>query len=319
MDCLIIPDVHLSDRAPSSRRDSWADDVLLKLEWCVEYANGLNLPIVQSGDMFHLKVPWRTSYGLVQRTHDVLKRAKHGVYVVPGNHDQSNNRLESLDSQPLGALGRMGGVRLLMGADPDLPGIFGIPYLREFDGGDWPEALAPWLSLIEAHPSELVVTHAPIFPPGQEPGVYASLDTFEWSRLLGEAGVGATAYGHIHENHGQYMVEGHTFCNHGALSRGSLHEETVNRWPTITTWLGGEFAPVALPTSVVRQPKDVFLFAEAEARASARSLTEEFTAALGAVQLQNLTTEEVVAHIRSENPSAAVLRMIEECLETAGA
>lgn len=77
------------------------------------------------------------------------------------------------------------------------------------------------------------------------------------------------------------------------------------------------FQRVELPAEVVKPPEDVFLFAEAQAKAQARDLTAEFTAALGAVQLANLTAEEVVAYIRDEDPGPAVLWMVTECLEVA--
>lgn len=234
MDVLLVGDVHLSDRSPSSRRDSYTDEILAKLSWCVEYANDLGLPIVQAGDLLHIKTPWRTSYGLIQRTHDVLKHVDHGVWIVPGNHDLSNDRLESLDSQPLGALCRMGNVHLLMGRVPELPGIIGIPYLREFDGGDWKAALNPWLEQITD--SELLVTHAPIFPPSEAPGVFASLDAAELAPLLRSRGIRSVYYGHIHNSHDSYEVGGVWFCNQGALSRGSLHEETVTRRPAVTIY-----------------------------------------------------------------------------------
>lgn len=338
-DALIVGDVHLSDRAPSSRKDTYADEILAKLRWCSIYANHPGpgqgpVPMVISGDVFHIKTPWRTSYGLVQRVHDVLETVEMGVYIVPGNHDVSHDRLESLASQPLGALCRMGNVALLAdelitpGVDPVLPKIKGIPWHREFDGGDWESVVRGYLESWreDGDVPQLVVTHAPLFPPGQEPGVYNSIPADVWAGVMGEAGVAATYYGHIHEQHGWFEVPAptptdqgvtHLFCNNGALSRGSLHEESVKRWPTVTYWSAEHtaFHPVPLGEEVVKPPEEVFLFEQAAEQRTKESMTQAFEEALGEVKLANLTTEEVLAYVRKEDVPPKVLTVIESVLE----
>lgn len=247
-DAIIVGDVHLSDRAPTSRKDTYAEEILAKVAWAALYANHPGpgrgpLPLVFAGDVFHLKVPWRTSYRLVQRLHSILEAVQRGVWIVPGNHDLSNGRMESIDAQPLGALCRMGNVHLLDNYDADLPQINGIPWSEQFDGGNWrgvlETAIAQWQD--DGRVPDLVVTHAPLFPPGKEPGVYASIPAVEWADVLDGAGISATYYGHVHTCHGAYQVNGHWFCNQGALSRGSIHEEDVARWPAITDYNSGFF------------------------------------------------------------------------------
>jgi DNA repair exonuclease SbcCD nuclease subunit len=46
--------------------------------------------------VFHIKTPTRNSHALVQRTGEVLTSAGLPVLIVPGNHDLSNDRLDSL-------------------------------------------------------------------------------------------------------------------------------------------------------------------------------------------------------------------------------
>lgn len=323
MRVLLCGDVHLSDRAPSSRLDSYCDELLAKLAWIGGYANEQDLPLVIAGDLFHIKAPSRTSHALVVRTHEVLSKTTRGVWIVPGNHDLHADRLGSLDAQPLGVLSRMPGMRLLMGADPDLPGIFGVPYLSEFDGGDWKKVLAPWLTLATEAQPELVVTHAPIFPPGKAPSVYASVNPKQWA--VQWHGIAThTYYGHIHDPHDVFTVDSgivgaklHTFANFGAISRGSLHEETVNRWPTVSVFDAGTFTPVPLPDTVVKPAEAVFRFAEAELAKIAKGSAEEFAAALGAVKLANLTVEEVLHTIKQQTTDPLVLKIVEESIEHA--
>ena len=61
-------------------------------------------------------------------------------------------------------------------------------------------------------------------------------------------GAGSVFYGHVHEPHGVYEAGGVTFCNNGALSRGSLHEYNLTRQVGCTLWDSetGEFEFVPL-------------------------------------------------------------------------
>lgn len=313
-EALLVGDVHLSDRAPSSRTSSYTEDILDKLQFCVELANEHGVPLIQAGDLFHVKAPSKNSHRLVQRTHDVLSQVDKDVWIVPGNHDLSGDRLDSLDSQPLGALCRMDKMHLLIGEDYRLPGIAGVPYISEFDGGSWQYALDNKYNNfdIEAETPTLIVTHAPIFPPGQAPGVYASIEPDDWCEYW--IGIIATYYGHIHDCHGTFMSPNQCmeFCNQGALSRGSLHEATVNRKPAVTLWSGSEFTRVEVPH---KKPEEVFLFDQAIEKAVNKASAEDFASALGQVRLESLTLEAVYASLRGEVSDKNVLKIIESLLE----
>lgn len=310
MSALIVGDVHISDKPPTSRTPAYTEQILDKIEFCAQYALGRNIPLVFAGDVFHLKAPTKNSHRLVQRVHEALLGVQ--TFIVPGNHDMSGDRLDSLDSQPLGSLARMDGVALLLGQTDDLPGIAGIPYLTEFDGGNWHDAVLPWFE--RAKGADLVVTHAPLFPPGSEPGVYFSIPAQQWANLAGRFAITHTYYGHIHDTHGEFEVNGQTFCNAGALSRGSLHESSVRREPTVTLWTGRDFVRIEVPHEPARE---VFLFEESERKAERVASAEAFTQALGSTQLEQLTLEQVTAILRDEVTDPNVLKVIEECLEIA--
>lgn len=311
-DAVIVGDVHLSDHAPSSRRNTYATEILDKIAFCSTKARELGVPLVFAGDIFHLKAPTRNSHWLVQATHEALQGVR--TFIVPGNHDMQGDRLSTLKKQPLGVLARMDGVSLLIGEDSDLPGIAGVPYITEFDGGNWQHALAEtWHDFgIVAKKPTLLVTHAPLFPPGQAPGVYASILPDEWANYW--IGIAATYYGHIHDCHSTYaspngLME---FCNQGALSRGSLHESSLTRKPAITLWSGGSFSRIEVPHL---PPSEVFLFEEAERVASNKASAAEFAEALGSTKVSGLTLETVIDVLRSRTTDKQVLNVIEEVLE----
>lgn len=180
---------------------------------------------------FHIKGPARNSHRLVQRAHDVLTAAGIPVVLSVGNHDLMNDRLESLDSQPLGALGRMEGVEVLIGQHESLP-IFAIPYLQ-----DW-QTLPGWVEQYKAARKGddspwMLLMHAPIFPKGITPPYdYISAPTM--CKMVGDVRT-VIAYGHIHDPHGVHGIKGPDVkvecVNYGAISRGSLHIETMKRKP----------------------------------------------------------------------------------------
>jgi hypothetical protein len=208
----------------------------------------------------------------------------------------------------------MENVNLLIGETVDLPGIAGVPYITQFDGGSWQRYLKDYwedFNVVADEPT-LLVTHAPIFPPGQEPGVYASISADDWAEYW--IGIVATYYGHIHDCHGTFMSpNGYMqFCNQGALSRGSLHESTVNRKPAITYWDGSDFIRIEVPH---KAPEEVFLFDEAAKKAANKASAEDFAAALGSTKLGTLTLEDVYARLRAEVSNPEVFRVIEQVLE----
>lgn len=237
MKILTIGDIHVSDVPPSLRTPTYTEDILKKIEAAVGFAKALSVAaIVCAGDVFHIKTPTRNSHALVQRLAQILTSADIPVWIVPGNHDMSNDRIDSLSRQPLGTLALTDGIDLLIGPHETLP-IFGLPYLH-----DWQGELPKWMARYKAWANEkkvedmdfapLMVTHAPLFPPGETPP-YEFIDAADWAEMME---VGCVYSGHIHDPHGAYKVGGVWFCNMGAISRGSLHEKTMKRVPRVSIW-----------------------------------------------------------------------------------
>jgi DNA repair exonuclease SbcCD nuclease subunit len=315
---LLIPDVHLSDKPPSIRTDAYVDEILEKLRYAMELAavRGCEA-VVQAGDLFHIKTPNRNSHRLVQAVHEVLTSIDLPVYVVPGNHDLSNDRIESLPSQPLGSLARMSGIELLQGPHPTLP-LYGLPY--QPDWRNLPQILAEYKEWAdERHLKDfswipLLVTHAPIFPPGEDPP-YDYIAAEDWAELMM---VGDCYYGHIHDPHGVYRTKapGVTMCNNGALSRGSLHEKTLKRQPAVTIWdsevVGERFTREEVPH---KPAEEVFRLDIKEATDQRSNRVQEFLSEVGQVTLTNLTVEEVVAHAETAQLDALVLHELRSVIE----
>lgn len=295
----IVNDIHATRRPPSSCTDSYWPD-LLDLMWqTVGVAAQREVSaVVWAGDVFHHKAPSRTDHAVVRSLIEVGQAYPCAWAIVPGNHDIQYDRLASIDvTQPLGVLFRAGAVRLDgWCGDPDL---YGVPWQQEWSMSRVTSALDNWHRRSGGSP--LVVTHAPIYPPGREPryeGAELTPSSW-WAEAMG--GSGYLTYGHIHEPHGVWECGGVTFCNFGALSRGSLDEYNLNREVGVTLWdtdVAGTAAFEFVPLKA-RPAADVFRLQEHDEAVTARRSLEAFAAGVGAVSLSLLSVESVAALIRA--------------------
>ncbi len=124
---------------------------------------------------------------------------------------------------------------------------------------------------------------------------------------------GSTYYGHVHEAHGTWSSSGVTFCNQGALSRGSLHEHNLSRAVAATLWndVNGEFARVDLPH---RPSGEVFRLEQAAKVRAGKDDLDSFLTSVGRVSLQRTSVEDVIAHVRDLGLDKDLTTLVEELL-----
>ena len=108
---LFVGDVHVSDKAPSTRTDSYREDILKKLIEIGRLAAVVHA-VVFVGDLFHSKQPRNTSHQTVQAVCRILQSYDCPVYIVPGNHDYAAKNHGSLSRHPLGTVALMPNVTL---------------------------------------------------------------------------------------------------------------------------------------------------------------------------------------------------------------
>ena len=299
---LVVNDIHATRRPPSSCTDSYWPDLLDLLYQTTEVAREREVSaVVWAGDTFHHKAPSRTDHGMVQELIGVARAYPCPLYAVVGNHDVQYDRLSSVDvTQPLGVLFRAG-VRRLDGWADGLP-LYGVPWLQDWSQESVSAALAGFRENVFGQ--SLIVTHAPVYPPGREPRYPgAELTPARWWASAADDGPFShgLAYGHIHEPHGVYAADGSAlrFCNFGALSRGSLDEYNLDRQVGVTLWEPGcpsvfEFVPLK-----ARPASEVFRLQEHDEAVTAKRSLEEFAASVGEVRLSLLSVESVTARIRA--------------------
>ncbi len=309
---VLINDIHLSDRAPASCTDSYLDDLFDLLDEAARLAQGMEAMIVLAGDVFHHKTPARTSHSTVMRLIDWARQALVPVFAVAGNHDLSHDRVASLhESQPLGVVLASGAIEMLDGWHEFEP-IFGVPWQMTFDRASVNAALASYrVAPFADH--HLVITHAPLYPPGRELK-YEYFDAHLWAEAMGNSGT--VHYGHVHESHGVYQVNGVTFSNCGALSRGSLTEANLSRIPSVAIWDAetGEIRHHELPA---KPGHEVFRVVEANAKKAEALNLSGFLESVQSTRLDITSIDTVLDHVRRTHEDEALTKVIETLLHGA--
>lgn len=322
MKAAILGDVHLADRPPASCTESYTDDMFDLLYQALDIACEHKCQaLIQAGDWFHIKMPSRNSHNLVRRSIKFAGAASNkncDLWIVPGNHDLSQDRLSSLDEgQPLGILFWSGAATELKGwGGSTLGPVYGVPWLQDWNAEDTvadqavEEALKRWNERYDGSVPALIVTHAPFYPPGKE----LKFEHYLASKFADRMGNhGQVYYGHVHEPHGEYVVNGVRFCNNGALSRGSLTEYNVTRDVGVTIWDSdtGRFEFIKLD---YKPAEEVFRIAEVTERKTAQMKLDEFLSSVGQASIAITTPDAVLTHVKSLGLGKDVEHIIEELL-----
>lgn len=291
----------MRDTSPSSRKDDYREAIIRKLKYVSELEKRIKADIVIfAGDVFHFPTPSRTSHATVIQMLEVIK-SFNSVWVVPGNHDLQFSRLGSMmDTQPLGVLIH-GGLNILDGWHPTLP-IYGVPWQQDWIINEHaPDrafaAFRAGASEGRNLPDSLAVTHAPIYPPEEQQSVIFELIPTSGENSIAAAmgGQGSVYYGHIHEDHGVFEDGGVTYCNVGALSRGSLHEYNLERDIQVAIWDSEKgFIPHKIPFTPA---EEIFYLEEHSEAVTEKKSLESFLKDVGQSKIAISSIESVKEHI----------------------
>lgn len=223
---ILTNDWHFAVKNPVSRVDDYNAELLTLLGQILKLAVHVRASgIVVAGDLFHDSKSRYPTPLLVQLIRWLVecRRAGVKVFVVPGNHDLTHDRYESLDQQPLGLLIESGLVvncaRTLVWANDKTLGIVGVP---------WPDG-----STLDAFTSisgsaQLVVAHGFATPEG---GEKYGVPCHKYDQLAVAAPhVKVWHFGHDHTDHGVYTLKNNAkVVNLGALCRGALDTDNITR------------------------------------------------------------------------------------------
>jgi DNA repair exonuclease SbcCD nuclease subunit len=225
-------DVHTADEGPVSRVDNWADVCIDKLEQVNQIAKERKAhAILDGGDLFHRKSPSRNSHSLVQRLLKVHHEAPVETWGNVGNHDVKYGDLRFLEESPLGTLFASGALRPLYDQYEAVfvqgsvkVRVVGIPYHgTTYD-------MSRFERLVKGDEDWLVCI-AHLLASDQGGSMFEGEDIIAYSDLRRYA-PDVFCFGHWHKNQGITSIgEGKSVVNIGALTRGSLSQEEVQRIP----------------------------------------------------------------------------------------
>lgn len=226
-------DVHLSDRAPSSRTDDWADAVFDKLGQVRDLAREVNAAaIIDGGDFFHIKSPGRNSHALVHRTAEHHSTYPCPVYCTPGNHDSVYGDYTFLPQQPLGVLYSTGVYKRLYDEHEAVfrrsggvtVRVVGIPYHgTTYD-------MERFTSIVKGD-EDILICVAHVLASNKGGTMFEGEDIIKYADLVDTA-PDVYLFGHWHKNQGVETLGGKQFVNIGSLTRGSLSQDNMDRIPS---------------------------------------------------------------------------------------
>lgn len=244
MNFVLCNDVHLSHRGPQSRTDDWQAAIFAKLDQVATVAHKTKArAVLVAGDLFHHKS--RIAYGTVTSlclwARD-LKAAGIDVLMIPGNHDEVHDRVDSVPTQPLGVLYASGllidvsyTAKRYRATDPTQDVVIvGVPYPDALSLDNFTRAAAVRMRETDADAvgGSRAILMAHCFATA-EGGTIFGTPVHRYSDLTALP-FDIFHFGHDHSDHGvAQAATGQYFVNIGALSRGSIAKDEVTREPKI--------------------------------------------------------------------------------------
>jgi DNA repair exonuclease SbcCD nuclease subunit len=257
---LFRTDVHLSDRSPISWKADYTEEIWSDLEQIGVLAKQHDVQaVLDGGDYYHIKAPSKNSHYLNTNSARIHKAYPCPVYCVEGNHDLVANNLDSLVKQPLGVLYETGVFRKLREEVFESEGlrvrVVGVPYSPSRTLED---LLAIQKKKGDTHLLAVVHALAAKSPPSSVEDFWNE-PVFPYEALVSRNGPDAWLFGHWHKDQGWERINGKLFVNQGAVSRGALVRDNLERVPKVAIIEFGEergvevtFAPLTVaPASEV--------------------------------------------------------------------
>lgn len=275
---LFRTDVHAADKSPDSWKGDYPSEIWSNLEQIGELAKlHRAAAVLDGGDFFHVKAPTRNSHGLVAKVSRIHAGYPCPTYSIEGNHDIAYNNLDTIERQPLGVLYEAGVFRHLREeefVDGDCRvRVVGVPYV--------PDRGLEYLRSLKKKPGDtrlIAIVHALAGsnPPAHVEDFFGE-PVFRYGDLLFDDGPDVWCFGHWHKDQGIELIEGRWFVNQGAVSRGALVRENLERTPKVAliTVAGSDLNVDSIPLKVA-PAKEVFDLDRKERRDKEGEIIERF-------------------------------------------
>lgn len=229
-------DEHLSDLAPGFRKDDYRGAILNKMEWQGEFAARFNTTaFLRGGDFFHVKAANKTTMRTMAMAARIHRRFSCPVYAMPGNHDMSNNDPSTVPGQPLGVLLEAQVFRLLQDQMFESGSlrvrVVGVEYTTDLDV----DGLHDLVRKKDENYTVAFVHALAAMAPEEKIQNFFHERIFDYRDLVFDGCPDAYIFGHYHKDQGIVDHLGVKFINLGAISRGALTFENMDRKPKIAS------------------------------------------------------------------------------------
>ncbi len=232
---LTSSDEHLADLAPGFRKDDYRSSILKKLEWQGDMARKFNADaILRGGDFFHVKAANKTTMRTMAMAARIHRKYSCPTYALAGNHDMSNNDPDSVASQPLGVMFGSGVFKQLR--DETFTSgsmklrVVGVEYTTDLDVDGLHDLVR---KKDETYTVAFVHALAAMAPEEKIQSFFGE-KIFDYRDLVFNGCPDVYVFGHYHKDQGIVEHMGTRFVNLGAISRGALTFENLERQPKVS-------------------------------------------------------------------------------------
>ena len=231
---LTSSDCHLAEKPPGFRRPGYKDHILEKLIWQGEQAKKIKAhAVLRIGDFFNDKVSSRTTHDTVALSAKIHRDYPCETLSVVGNHDMSFNDVGTVDKQPLGVLykaGIFGLVDKIYESGDFKVRVVGVDYMPDLDV----EGLHDIVRKKDENITIAAVHLLAAMAPKEKIQSFFKEKIFDYRDLVFEGCPDVYVFGHYHKDQGIVEHMGVKFVNLGAVSRGALTFENLERKPKVS-------------------------------------------------------------------------------------
>ncbi len=228
-------DEHLADLSPGLRKDDYRSAILKKLVYQGELVNKFKAnALIRGGDLFHVKASNKTTMRTMAAVAKIHRNYKCPTYSVVGNHDMSNNDPESVSRQPIGVLFNSNVIEPL--TEQIFPvgtmkvRVVGVGYTTDLDV----DGLHSLVRRKDENYTIAFVHALAAMAPEEKTQSFFNERIFDYRDLVFDGCPNVYVFGHYHKDQGIVDHLGVKFVNLGAVSRGALTFENVERKPKVS-------------------------------------------------------------------------------------
>lgn len=229
---ITFADVHASAVNPESRVGDYTGDIMAKLDQIGQVGRKVQADFyILAGDLFNLKYPMRNPHSLNTTLAKVFKEYGAPIYATEGNHDLRNDSYETFHEQPLSVLYESGVLEQARNELFTLENGMSIQ-IRSFPFEEEPD-IASMPKCRRVADYHIAILHLYSSPLG---GSLHGMKIYSYPEIA-ELGDDMFVMGHYHIDQGIRVIPHGdrevTFVNVGAVSRGAMVEDNLDRTPRI--------------------------------------------------------------------------------------